>query len=195
LYLVFVSGISKGRRGETEKRSKEITEKRHLKRNSILYNNHMRTRLATPADKEQISHLLDELIEETIVQGGAPTKYHLDHQKRDNMILELINRDDVKVFVVENEGKLLALSDVFILPIIRRSIYHALIEDFVVTKSMRRKGIGTLLMQAIMDYCRKHNVKVIKLTSALELGPAHHFYEKLGGTFTEKLFRFDVKED
>ena len=56
----------------------------------------------------------------------------------------------------------------------------------------RGKGIGTALINAIKDYCKKKRIKVIKLTSGLELTRAHKFYMKNGGVFTEKLFRFNL---
>ena len=74
----------------------------------------------------------------------------------------------------------------------RRGVTHALIEDLVITESMRGKGIGTELMKAIMQFCKEQQVTVIKLTSGLELTTAHHFYEKQGGKFTEKMFRFEL---
>src|SRR5258708_5732163 len=122
----------------------------------------MINRLATASDKEQLSSLLDELIEETLLQGAAPTKTPLNQQVRGKMFLELLKRDDVKLFVIEDEGNVVAFADVFIVPIMRRSVYHALLEDFVVTKTMRGKGIGTKLMHAIMEYCKEQEIKVIK---------------------------------
>lgn len=48
-------------------------------------------------------------------------------------------------------------------------------------------------MKAIIAYCKKSKIKVIKLDSVLELEEAHRFYEKHGGKHTEKMYRFDIQ--
>jgi GNAT superfamily N-acetyltransferase len=152
----------------------------------------MQSRLATAADSEIVSQLLNELVEESNTRGGFQTKTPLNLKERKKMFLNLLKREDVKIFVIEKEKQVLAVADVFIIPVMRRSVNRALIEDFVVTKNMRGKGIGTMLMRTIMKYCKEQNIHVIKLTSGLELEPAHRFYEKMGGKFTEKMYRFEV---
>lgn len=149
-------------------------------------------RFANASDYEQIAKLLDELIKETILRGAPPSKIALDVKKRKEMFESLIEREDIKIFVMEDNNRLVAFADVFIIPVMRRAVLTALIEDFVVTKEKRGKGIGTKLMQEIMKYCKKQHIPVIKLTSGIELLSAHRFYEKLGGKFSEKLFRFDL---
>ena len=52
--------------------------------------------------------------------------------------------------------------------------------------------MGTQLFNAVKDYCRKNNIKVIKLDSGNELTSAHKFYEKNGGRTSERFFRFDL---
>lgn len=152
----------------------------------------MIVRFATVSDRENIFHLLDELIEEVNQRGSFAPKTVDNPTERVAIFNALIERSDVKIFVVEDEKKLLAVADIFILPIVRRGSYHVHIEDFVVTKSLRSKGIGTYLIDAIKSFCKEKNIKVIKLTSGLELTPAHTFYEKNSGEFTEKMFRFDI---
>lgn len=152
----------------------------------------MNIRFATKEDKEQVLDLLDELIKEVNLQSGKPPKFSSGRESQGKLYDEILQRDDVKIFVVEENGKLLAVADLFILPIMRRGYNYGHIEDFVVTKNTRGKGVGTQLMNAIKDYCREHSIKVIKLTTALELTSAHKFYEKQEGKFTEKMYRFDL---
>ena len=150
-------------------------------------------RFATLSDKDQIFSLLNELIAKAD-KGNKKKKPSGDTTiQREKIFKELLMREDTKVFVAEENGKLLAVSDLFIVPIMRRGYYQGHIEDFVVTEQMRGKGIGTKLFNAIRTFCRENNINIIKLTSALELQPAHEFYKKNGGEFTEKLFRFELK--
>ena len=152
----------------------------------------MTVRLAQIKDKAAVLRLLDELIEEVSERSGKPPKGVADEQARSRFYEDLLKREDVKIFVVEDNGKTLAFADLFILPIMRRGYYQGHIEDFVVTKDRRGQGIGSLLLQAIKDFCEQQGIKVVKLTSSLELASAHSFYEKHGAKFTEKMYRFDL---
>lgn len=153
----------------------------------------MLIRFAKLDDEKQVLNLLDELIEEVNRLSGRPPKLTQGNDARSKQFQEILNKDNVKVFVVEEGNQLLGVTDVFINPIMRRGHYQAVIEDFVVTQKLRGKGIGTQLLDAIKDFCRENNIKVIKLTSGLELVNAHKFYEKHGFEFTEKSYRFDLE--
>lgn len=152
----------------------------------------MIVRLAKLKDKVAVLRLLGELIDEVNIRSGESPKGLADDKMPSKLYEELAKREDVKIFVVENEGKILGVADLFIIPIMRRGYYQGHIEDFVITKDMRGKGIGSLLLEAIKDFCKKKGIKVIKLTSGLELTSAHKFYEKNGAKFTEKMYRFDL---
>ena len=108
------------------------------------------------------------------------------------MFDEIISRDDTKIFVIEENGQILGMSTFYLLPNIRHGWKRGHIEDFFITKNARNKGAGTFLLKSIKDYCRKNNIKVIKLNSGNELVKAHYFYEKNGGKTTERFFRFDI---
>lgn len=153
----------------------------------------MKIRMAESSDEKSILSLLDELIACVNKKSKFPPRFAESDEVRSKIFQNLLKRNDVKIFVVEENEKVVAMADVFILPIMRRGANHAHIEDFVVADVMRGKGIGTKLMEYIKDYCLKNNIKVIKLASGLELENAHRFYEKNGGKFTEKMFRFEQK--
>ena len=152
-------------------------------------------RFALAKDKDQVLQLLDELVVEVnkrkIAVGNAP-KNKSDQKARVRMYDEEILRDDVKIFVAEEDNNLIGMAEFFIVPNLRRGYYRGEIESFVVTEKIRGKGIGTKLLNAIFDFCKKNNIKVIKLTSGLELFDAHKFYEHHGGKFTERMYRFEL---
>lgn len=145
----------------------------------------MIVRFATLEDKEQVLKLFDEFSRffqasdtPSLVGGGV---YE-----------EVISRPDTKIFIAEENGKLVGIATFYLLPNIRHGWHRGHIEDFFTTESMRGKGVGTAIFNSIKEYCQKHNIKVIKLDSAVELTDTHKFYEKNGGKFTEKMFRFDM---
>ncbi|MFJ7732683.1 GNAT family N-acetyltransferase [Lysinibacillus sp. NPDC097231] len=53
--------------------------------------------------------------------------------------------------------------------------------DVMVHPDYQRKGIGTLIMKALLEHCQKENIKWIQLSCAKGKQP---FYHKLG--FTER---------
>jgi GNAT superfamily N-acetyltransferase len=149
-------------------------------------------RLATAADKEQILKLLDELGTEINLQKGLE-KIETEAQEVGAPILdEILQRKDTLIFVADDNTTLLGLVTFYILPIIRHGWHRGHIEDVVVRETARGQGVGTQMFDAIKKYCKDSNIKVIKLDSGLELEDAHRFYEKNGGKFTEKMFRFDL---
>ncbi|HSW88021.1 MAG TPA: GNAT family N-acetyltransferase [Candidatus Saccharimonadales bacterium] len=146
----------------------------------------MNVRFATSNDKAQVFKLLDEF-SSLLKTVDIPSKVG------EHIFDEVISRNDTKIFVVEENNQLLGLATFYLLPNIRHGWKRGHIEDFFVTNNSRSKGLGTFLFSSIKDYCRKNNIKVIKLDSGNELITAHSFYKKNGGKTTEKFFRFDIE--
>ncbi|MDO8663312.1 MAG: GNAT family N-acetyltransferase [Candidatus Wildermuthbacteria bacterium] len=145
----------------------------------------MTTRLATSRDKKQIFKLVDEF---SVLLGAKDIPSKVGGVVFD----EIINRNDIKIFVAEESNELIGVATFYLLPDIRHGWHRGHIENFFVTKNMRDQGAGTAIFEAIKDYCRKNNIKVIKLASGNELASAHKFYEENGGKTTERFFRFDI---
>ncbi|MBI4163116.1 MAG: GNAT family N-acetyltransferase [Candidatus Aenigmarchaeota archaeon] len=152
----------------------------------------MKIRFATINDKKACLKILDELGTEVKQKRGVE-KISTEAQRIGGKIFnEIIKRKDTKIFVAEEKGKIIGLATFYLLPNIRHGWHRGHIEDFIVHKEERNKGVGSSLMNYIKDYCKKNKVKVVKLDSGLELRNAHLFYEKHGGKHTEKMYRFDI---
>lgn len=150
-------------------------------------------RFAISKDKEKILSLLDELGEEINLKKKY-SAHNTEAKKLGGPIVdEILKRNDTKIFVAELNGKLVGLITFYVLPNIRHGSHRGHIEDIVVSKSMRGEGIGSKLFDSVKKYCRDNNINVIKLDSGRELIDAHKFYEKNGGKYTEKMFRFDIE--
>ncbi|OGG26270.1 hypothetical protein A2960_04820 [Candidatus Gottesmanbacteria bacterium RIFCSPLOWO2_01_FULL_39_12b] len=145
----------------------------------------MNVRFATPKDKVKILDLFDEF-------GSLINATDIPSEVGGAMFDEIINRDDTKIFVVEEKGQISGIATFYLLPNIRHGRKRGHLEDFFITSTARNKGVGTFLLKSIKDYCHKNNIKVIKLHSGNELVNAHSFYEKNGGKTTERFFRFDI---
>ncbi len=144
----------------------------------------MNIRFATNKDKEQLLRLLDEfslLLKADDVPSAVGSE----------TFGKVINRTDIKMFVAEEDNKLVGTATLYVLPNIRHGCLRGHIEDFFITQNMRNRGVGTAILNAIKDFCRKNNIRVVKLSSGNELVGAHKFYEKMDGKTTERFFRFD----
>ena len=153
----------------------------------------MKVRFARSEDRKQVLELLDEfgiVINKKISYSRGNT----EAQKVGGPIFnEIIKRKDTMIFLAVEKGNIIGLATFYLLPNIRHGWNRGHVEDFIVSEKMRRKGTGSKLMKSIKIYCRKNKIKVIKLDTALELKEAHRFYEKNGGKYTEKMYRFDIK--
>lgn len=152
----------------------------------------MTIRFAKSEDRDQVLKLLDELREAVRREDGQEGDADEAQRVGSEIFEEVVSRKDTKVFVAEEGGRLVGLITFYILPEIRHGGYRGHIEEFVVSKELRGQGIGSKLFDAVKEYCKENNIKVIKLDSGLRLIDSHRFYEKNGGKFTEKMFRFDI---
>ena len=152
----------------------------------------MEIRLAIKEDKDNVLKLLDELGEEVNKRMGY-SPHNAKAQKVGGAIFdEIVSRKDTLIFLAEDKDKLVGVATLYLLPNMRHGWHRGHIEDFVVSESVRGKGVGSQLFDKIKQYCRSNNIKVIKLDSGVDLTDAHRFYEKNGGKFTEKMYRFDL---
>lgn len=145
----------------------------------------MNIHIATAEDKENVLKLFDEF--SCLLQAKD-----VPSEKGGAIFDEIVSRDDTKIFLAEEDGHVLGLATLYLLPNIRHGWHRGHIEDFFVTANNRGKGVGTKLFTAVKEYCRSHGITVIKLDSGNELTNAHKFYEKNGGKTTERFFRFDL---
>ena len=73
---------------------------------------------------------------------------------------------------------------------------YARIEDFVVDKSMRGKGIGKALMREALRRAEYSRAKIVDLTSHPTRISANNFYKNLGFNKREtNVYRYELKHD
>src|SRR5574337_354755 len=106
----------------------------------------MKIRFAQKKDCREVLGLLDELLTHGYQKlGKAYEKPNEENdQKRRELFEEELGRKDMKIFVVEDKGKLNAECEFTIKPLLRRGYYIGEIETFVVSEGLRGKGIGSM---------------------------------------------------
>ena len=106
-------------------------------------------------------------------------------------IEEIIHSGNSLIFVAEENGKIIGT-----LTLIRYRIPSGMktwIEDVVVDKNMRGKGIGKRLTQSAIDWAKKNNIEKIDLTSSPFRIEANELYQKIGFRKRDtNVYRLDV---
>lgn len=142
-------------------------------------------RFATTSDADEILALYDEF-SRMLEANDVPSEVGR------TQLEEILTRSDTHVFLAIQNGHTVGLLSFYVLPNVRHGYKRGHVEDFFVSESARSQGVGQALFGAVKDYCRTHHLPVIKLDSGNDLKAAHAFYEKQGGTTTERFFRFDI---
>lgn len=150
-------------------------------------------RIATVKDCEELINLFDEITTSIQNVGGTWENYTNNStflQKK--KVLNDILLSDSKVFIAEYLGKIIGAINLQIINNIRHGWKRAHLEEVIIEKNYRGKGVGSLLIQHIKDYCQMNNIKSIKLMCGKQLVNSQEFYEKNGFIFTDKGYRFEL---
>lgn len=83
----------------------------------------------------------------------------------------------VAIFAMAGE-KVVGMAYLFILKTLQKT--KGFVEDVVVDGSMQGKGVGTRLIQAVIDEARNQGVRDLELTSRPSREAANKLYQKLG---------------
>lgn len=58
---------------------------------------------------------------------------------------------------------------------------------FLVDPSMRGRGLGRVLIESAVQFCRERGFESVFLWTTVELGAAHHLYERMGFVKVEEV--------
>lgn len=109
----------------------------------------------------------------------------IDNPLEKQKFSEILDDENVKVFVVENveNNEIIAYSIVKIMnplnPILVQNSF-AYIDDFCVTKTYKRNGIGKLLFKHVINFAKEKEVSSIRLNVWEFNEDAFEFYKKMG---------------
>lgn len=152
----------------------------------------MKIRLIQTKDKKEILQLLDELLVDDATKRGINPYHTPVIEAGDKMFNDFLDNDKFKILVAEEEGRVIGIATFYLFPVLRRGNFRVQLEELVVDKNQRGKGIGTALVESVKDWCKNNNISTLRINSQVANPDAHKFYENLGGKFVEKSFRFDL---
>lgn len=134
-------------------------------------------RKITLKDLDRVFELLNDLYENKLKFDKFQEIYRL----------KLIDKNSYYIVAIE-DNKIVGILTSELQVKLHRAKKQSFIEDLIVDKNYRCKGIGKALLQNAVDYAKNNDCEVIELTSYINNEKAHKFYEKNG--FIKHSYKF-----
>lgn len=129
----------------------------------------MKIRRIELKDIEQSYELLNELYENEIIYDVFVDKYNNNLQDENFYgILAEENGIVVGILISRIVNRLVKTNNILF------------VDDLIVNKDYRSKGIGNLLLQNAINYAKEKKCETIELKSYISNEKSHKFYEKIG---------------
>lgn len=91
---------------------------------------------------------------------------------------EVVADKNIQLMVAVEEDRIIGMGANYIIhKIASKKCY---LEDLIVDESYRGKGVGSKLLQALIDSARAEGVRTLEFMTATHRTDAHRFYEKIG---------------
>lgn len=116
----------------------------------------------------------------------------LQREAGDDYLTQLLGNKDFVVIAAIDGDRVLGGVTAYLMHQYSGEYAEAYIYDIAVHKEYQRKGIGKMLMAALVDYCRKNNVKLLFVEAHEADGHAIEFYHRVGGK-AEKIVHFNIE--
>ena len=116
---------------------------------------------------------------DSIVYLSAQWGHPSSPEKMRNGLQELLNCEDQRVFLIQNEQKIAGWIHGFY-SIHMESGPFIEIAGMVIDQSFRRMGLGKLLVEKIIEWSKSRNCCVVRVRSNILRQEAHAFYKGIG---------------
>jgi len=149
--------------------------------------------LRTPRweDLDDLLELVNSLVDERAEIGKDEKTSRDEEIDWLSGLLARLEKDKTFFLVAEVEGRVIASSDIN-----RQKGYqkHVGVVGIVIKKGFRELGIGTAIMQALVEQAKKMGMEVLTLTAFVSNKRAIHVYEKVGFVQTGLIPKKHLKE-
>jgi GNAT superfamily N-acetyltransferase len=145
----------------------------------------LQIRAATEADLPSILALYVD------VEDGGPV---LSIEEARPIFARTRNYPDYGIYVAVLDGSIVGTFELLIMDnLAHMGAPSGVLEDIVVHRDWRGKGVGKQMVQFAMDRCRERGCYKLALSSNLKREAAHRFYDRLG--FQRHGYSFVVELD
>lgn len=150
----------------------------------------MKIRQATTEDSAVIAQLMTQLIEAVGYEGWQVSAEQVEERLR-----KMADSDAYQVLLAEDEGQVVGLLSLSFRHTLFHSAPSALIDELVVERGHRRRGVGHQLMAEAIERCRAAGCCEIEVTTERANETAQRFYRQHGFSHEAVLFELEFKED
>lgn len=114
--------------------------------------------------------------------GVATLLEQLGYRRSADAVAAALDAHHESMFVAEREGRLVGLATLLVSPMLHRDRPVGRLTSFVVDVAARRRGVGGVLLDRVVDEARAAGCEGLELTSGVrpEREDAHRFYEGRG---------------
>ena len=138
----------------------------------------MLIREAIPNDKEAVLALLDQLCEwDKCSKFSEPS------------FLAALEDNTMRIFVAEEDGQVIGEMTMVTYLAVRHNKRYILVDELIVDKNYRNKGIGNALMQRAIEYGKEIDAFCVNVASRKDKKEAHEFYKSIGFELKDYVFR------
>ncbi len=137
----------------------------------------MRIRPAVPADEEAVLALIEELFEPP---GGRPKGYSPERGREG--LRRAVRHPEADVLVAVDGDSIVGLASVYADFLSIRYGKRCWLQDLVVSRDWRARGVGKLLLDAATAWARERGCTHLELSSGIGRIDAHRFYLREGMT-------------
>lgn len=148
--------------------------------------------LAKQENFRDVINVLNEITEHIKSQKGWSNYRSAVITEDQRKIFNNIVNSENKVFVAKLNDEIVGLVNMQIVNNIRHGWKRAHLEEVIVKKEYRRKGIGSKMLSKIINYCKINNIKTIKLMCGKQLKDSLKFYKKNGFKFLDEGLRLKI---
>lgn len=129
-------------------------------------------RVAKDGDLKSVLELYRELI---------PDDLPLDAHLADRIFNDIVNTDSFCILLLEYKGLSVATCAISIIPnLTRGGAPYAVVENVVTKQRFRKRGFGTEIMKAAIDFSETRGCYKIMLLTGSDNESTHSFYSNLG---------------
>jgi len=150
----------------------------------------MRIRQATVEDSGVIAQLMTQLIEASGYEGWQVSPEQIEESLR-----KMADSDAYQVLLAEDEGQVVGLLSLSF----RQTLFHAapsaLIDELVVERGHRGRGVGRQLIAEAIERCRAAGCCEVEVSTERSNEAAQGFYRQHGFSHEAVLFELEFGED
>ena len=150
----------------------------------------MRIREATVEDSTITAQLMSQLIEASGYEGWQVSPEQVEESLR-----KMANSDAYQVLLAEDGGQVVGLLGLSFCHTLFHPAPSALIDELVVERGHRGRGVGRQLMAEAIERCRAAGCCEIEVSTERSNEAAQKFYRQHGFSHEAVLFELEFEED